>query len=284
LTCINWLRSLPYVRAWAQKYKQRGLVVIGVHTPEFTFEQDVDNVRRAAKELNVGYPIAVDSGHAIWNAFNNRYWPALYFVDAGGNIRDQQFGEGDYEKSERVIQDLLSEAGGADVRRGIVSVDPGGIEVAADWRSLKSPENYTGYARTGNFASPGGIRRDVPSLYRTVSPLPLNAWSLAGDWTIGSEYATPNASSGRMAYRFHARDLHLVLEPARQERPVRFRVTLDGAPPGADHGVDVDADGWGTVQSGRLYQLVRQTGAIAERTFEIEFLEAGVRAYAFTFG
>lgn len=284
LTCINWLRTLPYVRAWAEKYKERGLVVVGVHTPEFTFEQDIDNVRRAARDMDVGYPIAVDSRYAIWRAFNNRYWPALYFIDAQGRIRHQQFGEGEYEQSEKIIQRLLSEAGRGDIPKNFVSVDPRGIEAAADWRTLKSSENYIGYARTENFASPGGIREDVPTLYRTVSSLPLNRWSLAGVWTIGSEYAALNDAPGRITHRFHARDLHLVLAPTAQGRAIRFRVKLDGAPPGVDHGVDVDSDGWGTVQAGRLYQLVRQTGPIAERTFEIEFQERGVRAYAFTFG
>jgi thiol-disulfide isomerase/thioredoxin len=284
LTCINWLRSLPYVRTWAEKYQEQGLVVIGVHTPEFTFEQDVDNVRRAAKDMNIDYPIVVDSRYAVWHAFSNRYWPALYFIDVHGNIRGHQFGEGEYARSERIIQDLLSEVGGGDIRRDIVSVDPRGAEAAADWSALKSPENYIGCARTENFASPGGIREDVPSVYRTASALPLNSWSLAGVWIMGSEYAALTDSPGRITNRFHARDLHLVLAPARQGGAIRFRVTLDGAPPGADHGADVDTDGMGVVQNGRLYQLVRQSGEVVERTFEIEFLEPGIRAYAFTFG
>jgi thiol-disulfide isomerase/thioredoxin len=284
LTCINWLRTLPYVRAWAAKYKEQGLVVIGVHTPEFAFEQDIDDIRRAANDLSVDFPIAVDSRYAIWRAFGNRYWPASYFVDAQGNIRHHQFGEGSYEESERVIQELLAEAGRGDARQEIVSVDPRGAEVAAAWSDLRSPESYLGYGRTANFASPGGMREDVPSLYRAVAPLPLNWWSLAGVWNVASEYAQLNDATGKITLRFHARDVHLVLAPAMKGRTIRYRVKLDGVAPGADHGVDVDADGMGTMQDGRLYQLVRQTGPIGERNFEIEFLEPGVRAYAFTFG
>jgi thiol-disulfide isomerase/thioredoxin len=282
-TCINWLRSLPYIRAWAAKYKDQGLVVIGVHTPEFSFEQDIDNVRRAAREMNVDYPIAVDSRYAIWRAFRNQYWPALYFVDAQGHIRHHRFGEGDYEQSEKIIRQLLAEAGHGGIRPEPAIVEAGGAEVAADWASLTSPENYIGYARAENFASPGGIREDTPNLYRSVSP-PLNGWSLAGVWTVGSEFAASNETSGRIAYRFHARDLHLVMAPSTPGQPVRFRVRLDGAAPGIDHGVDVDAEGWGTMQEGRLYQLIRQTRAVADRTFEIEFFNPGIRAYAFTFG
>jgi thiol-disulfide isomerase/thioredoxin len=283
LTCINWLRSLPYVRAWAAKYKDQGLVVIGVHTPEFAFEQDIDNVRRAAQEMNVDYPIAVDSRYGIWRAFKNHYWPALYFVDAQGHIRHHQFGEGDYEQSEKIIRELLAESGHGDIGREPVSVEARGAEVAADWASLKSPEAYIGYARAENFASPGGIREDAPNLYRSVAP-PLNRWSLAGVWTVGREFAASNEPSGRITYRFHARDLHLVMAPSTPARAIRFRVRLDGVAPGADHGVDVDAEGWGSMQEGRLYQLIRQRGAVADRTFEIEFFDPGVRAYAFTFG
>lgn len=283
LTCINWLRTLPYVRAWAEKYAEQGLTVIGVHTPEFTFEQDVDTVRRAAKDLEIGYPIAVDSDQAIWRAFDNRYWPALYFVDARGTIRHHYFGEGEYERSERILRELLAEAGGAP-RQGMVSVNPRGVEAAADWRSVRSPETYIGYARTANFKSPGGLRKDVPSSYRAVTFLPLNAWSLAGTWTVGSECAALNSAGGGIACRFHARDLHLVLAPAAAGRTIRFRVRLDGAPPGVDRGVDIDADGRGILDAGRLYQLIRQTRSVAERTFEIDFLDEGVRAYALTFG
>jgi thiol-disulfide isomerase/thioredoxin len=284
LTCINWLRTLPYVRAWAAKYKDQGLVVIGVHTPEFGFEQDVDNIRRAARDMNVDYPIAVDSGYAIWRAFNNEYWPALYFVDAQGRIRHHQFGEGDYEQSEQIIRQMLAEAGHGDVGVEPASVEARGPEVGADWADLQSPESYVGYARSENFASPGGFRDSTPNLYRSVSELPLNSWSLAGVWTVGAEFAALNEASGRITYRFHARDLHLVMAPSMPGRAVKFRVRIDGAAPGTDHGVDVDAEGWGSMRDGRLYQLIRQTGAVADRTFEIEFLDPGVRAYCFTFG
>ena len=283
-TCINWLRERPYVRAWAEKYKDRGLVVIGVHAPEFAFEKNLDGVSRDIRDARIEYPIAVDNDHAIWHAFDNQYWPAAYFVDAQGRIRDHQFGEGDYDESERVIQRLLADAGNKEIGSDLISVDPQGFEAQAAWGDLKSPETYIGYARSENFGSPGGVQNDVPRLYRTLSPLPLNWWSLAGAWTVGREYAGLNERSGRIAYRFHARDVHLVLAPATPGRPVRFRVTLDGAPPGADHGVDVDADGLGTLTDGRLYQLARQTGPVGDRTFEIEFLDRGVRAYAFTFG
>lgn len=283
-TCINWLRQRPYVRAWAEKYKDRGLVVIGVHAPEFVFEKNIDDVRRDIKGARIGYPIAIDNDHAVWRAFNNQYWPALYFVDAQGRIRHHQFGEGDYDEAERAIQQLLAEAGHKDIGSDLVSLDPQGIEAQAAWTSLKSPETYVGYARSENFASPGGVEQDVPRLYRSASPLPLNWWGLTGAWTVGEEFAASNEKSGRITYRFHARDLHLVLAPVTPGRPVRFRIKIDGAAPGADHGVDVDADGTGTVEAGRLYQLVRQTGTIGDRTFEIEFLDPGVCAYAFTFG
>ena len=283
-TCINWLRTLPHVRAWAEKYKDQGLVVVGVHAPEFSFEKDVDNVRRAAKDLRVDYPIAIDSDHAVWRAFGNQYWPALYFVDAQGRIRHHQFGEGAYDRSETIIRQLLAEAGARGVTDETAPVDARGIEAAADWDSLKSPENYVGYERAENFSPSGGALGDIPTLYRTASPLPLNGWSLAGVWTIGGEFATLNDSTGRISYRFHARDLNLVLAPTPQGHPVRFRVTIDGAPPGADHGLDIDTEGWGSVQEPRLYQLVRQAGPVVDRTFEVEFFGAGARAYAFTFG
>ena len=283
-TCINWLRSLPYVRAWAEKYRNQGLVVIGVHSPEFAFEKNVDNVRRAAKDERVDYPIAIDSDYAIWRAFKNHYWPALYFVDAQGHIRHHQFGEGEYEQSERIIQQLLAEAGSSAIGHELVSVDADGAEAAADWVSLKSPENYVGYERAENFESPGGAVLDKPRIYAVPEWLRLNHWALSGDWTVEKQATVLNAANGRIAYRFHARDLHLVLAPSSQGQPIRFRVKLDGAPPGADHGLDVDAEGWGSVQEGRLYQLVRQTRGVADRTFEIEFFDSGVRAYVFTFG
>ncbi len=283
-TCINWLRSLPYVRAWAEKYKQHGLVVIGVHTPEFAFERNVENVRRAAQDMRVEYPIAIDSDYAIWSAFDNHYWPALYFVDAQGQIRHHQFGEGDYEQSEMIIQQLLSEAGIGGIGQELVSVDAGGIEAAADWGSLRSPENYVGYARTENFASPGGVVFDTRHVYAAPARLWLNQWALAGDWTVGRQATVLNTAVGRIAYRFHARDLHLVMGPAARGASVRFRVLVDGQVPGAAHGSDVDDQGNGTLSEQRLYQLIRQPQPIADRLFEIEFLDPGVEAYAFTFG
>jgi len=283
-TCINWLRSLPYVRAWAEKYKQHGLVVIGVHTPEFAFERNVENVRRAAKDLRVEYPIAIDSDYAIWRAFDNHYWPALYFVDAQGQIRHHQFGEGNYEQSEMIIQQLLAEAGIGGIGQELVSVEGSGVEAAADWSSLRSPENYVGYERTENFASPGGAVLDTRRVYAAPARLRLNQWALVGDWTVGRQATVLNAAEGRIAYRFHARDLHLVMGPAARGASVRFRVRIDGQPPGAAHGTDVDEEGNGTLTEQRLYQLIRQPQPIADRLFEIAFLDGGVEAYAFTFG
>jgi len=283
-TCINWLRTLPYVRAWAEKYKNQGLVVIGVHSPEFAFEKNVDNVRRAAKEMRVDYPIAIDSDFAIWRALKNQYWPALYIVDAQGRIRHHQFGEGGYEQSERVIQQLLAEAGVGGIGPALVSVDARGAEVAADWDSLRSPENYVGYERTENFASPGGAVSDKRRVYAAPAKLKLNQWALSGDWTVEKGLTVLNKANGRIAYRFHARDLHLVMGPAARGTAVRFRVLIDGQPPGAAHGIDVDDQGNGTVTEQRLYQLIRQQKPIGDRQFEIEFLDSGVEAFAFTFG
>ena len=283
-TCINWLRTLPYVRGWATKYKGHGLVVIGVHSPEFPFEKDVENVRRSAKEMRVDYPIAVDSDHGVWRAFNNQYWPALYLIDAKGCIRFHQFGEGEYERTERVIQQLLAEAGAGGADRGLTPVDPHGLEVAADWRDLKSPENYVGYERTENFASPGGASSGGRRVYAAPPTLRLNQWALAGDWTVERGAVALNKAPGRISYRFHARDLHLVMGPATRGTPVRFRVFIDGKPPGAAHGVDVDAEGNGKAVDQRLYQLIRQPGPITDREFEIRFLDPGVEAFAFTFG
>ncbi|HEV2675400.1 MAG TPA: thioredoxin family protein [Aliidongia sp.] len=282
-SCINCLRVLPHVRAWAEAYKDRGLVVIGVHTPEFAFEKDVANVRRASIALGVGYPVAIDSDFAIWRAFGNQAWPALYFIGADGRIRQQVLGEGSYAESERLIQKLLSEAG-APMGLDLAAVSASGAQAAADERDLRSDETYIGYGEARNFASPGGAKPDASSLYHAAPALPLNRWSLDGAWTVGREFATLDEAAGSITYRFHARDLHLVLAPPAQGRPVRFRVTIDGAPPGADHGADVDTEGWGLLQDDRLYQLVRQEGAITDRTFRIEFSEPGVRAYAFTFG
>src|SRR6266511_1870063 len=283
-TCINWLRTLPYVRAWAAKYRDQGLVVIGVHTPEFEFEQDVGNVRRAAKDMRVDHPIAIDNDYAIWTAFDNHYWPALYFVDAQGHIRHHQFGEGDYEQSEMILQQLLAEAGIGSIGDELVSVEGSGIEAAADWGSLQSAENYLGYARTENFASPGGVVFDRRRVYAAPARLRLNQWGLAGDWTVGRQATVLNTANGKIVYRFHARDLHLVMGPAVRGTSVRFRVLVDGQPPGAAHGTDVDDQGNGTVTQPRLYQLIRQRGPVTDRTFEITFLDPGVQAYAFTFG
>jgi hypothetical protein len=283
-TCINWLRTLAYVRAWAERYQQQGLVVIGVHTPEFDVEHDLDNVRRAVKDLRVGYPVAVDNDYAIWSAFDNHYWPALYFVDAQGKIRHHRFGEGGYEQSEMVVQQLLTAAGAEGVDEELVSVDARGVEAAADWDSLWSPENYLGYGRTENFASPNGAVLGTRHVYAAPAQLRLNHWALAGDWTVERQPVVLNEAEGRIVYRFHARDLHLVMGPVAREMPVRFRVLLDGASPGAAHGADVDDQGHGTLTEPRLYQLIRQPGAISDRTFEITFLDPGVQAYAFTFG
>lgn len=283
-TCINWRRSLPYVRAWAQKYRDRGLVVIGAHTPEFAFEKNVDNVRRAVQDERVDYPVALDSEYAIWRAFENQYWPALYVVDARGRIRHHHFGEGAYQQSERVIQGLLAEATRGAIDQDLVSVDAQGIEAGADWASLKSPENYLGYERTSRFASPGGIVSSERHLYTAPVRLRPNHWALAGEWTVGREATLLNERNGRIASRFHARDLHLVMRPAARGASVRFQVRIDGQAPRAAHGVDVDAQGNGTAAAPRLYQLIRQPYPIADRQFEIEFLDAGIEAFAFTFG
>jgi thiol-disulfide isomerase/thioredoxin len=283
-TCINWLRTLPYVRAWAEKYKGQGLVVIGVHSPEFPFEKNIDNVRRAAKDMRVDYPIAIDNDFAIWHALNNEYWPALYLVDAKGRIRHHQFGEGGYEQSERIIQQLLTEAGSGNVAGGVASIDAHGAEAPPDWGNLKSPENYVGYDRTENFASPGGAVLGATRLYAAPAKLKLNYWALSGDWTVGNRAAALNKPNGRIVYRFHARDLHLVMGPAAKGTSVRYRVLIDGQPPGAAHGIDVDNQGNGAVTEQRLYQLIRQPQPIADRQFEIEFLDPGVEAFAFTFG
>ena len=283
-TCVNWLRTLPYVRAWAEKYKEQGLVVIGVHTPEFSFEKNAANVRRAAQEMRIAYPVALDNHQEIWNAFQNEYWPALYFIDANGHIRHHQFGEGQYWQSEGVIQQLLAEAGHGGLESARVLVDAHGVETAADWDHLKSDENYVGFARTQNFASPGGAVPNQPHVYAAPARLRLNQWGLTGEWTMGREAVGLNKAGGRIASCFHARDLNLVLGPARPGASVRFRVLLNGSPPGAAHGADCDRAGLGTVREPRLYQLLRQTSPITEQPFEIEFLEAGVEAFAFTFG
>jgi thiol-disulfide isomerase/thioredoxin len=282
-TCINWLRQLPYVRAWAGKYAGHGLVVIGVHTPEFGFEHNPDNVRRAVQEMRIDYPVATDNDYAVWEAFANHYWPALYFADAEGHVRHHHFGEGEYQQSEMVIQQLLAEAGSSP-GHDLVSPDARGIEAPADWASLRSPENYTGYERTENFASPDGVRLGKPHLYRAPAELRLNHWALSGDWTMDDQAAALNTADGQIAYRFHARDLNVVMGPAVPGTSVRFRVLLDGQPPGPAVGADLDSQGHGTVTEQRLYQLIRQPGPVTERTFQIAFLDPGVEAYAFTFG
>ena len=283
-TCINWRRTLPYVRAWAEKYRNQGLVVIGVHAPEFSFERNINNVRWAVTDLRIDYPIAVDNDQAIWRAFKNQYWPALYFIDSQGRVRHHQFGEGSYEQAEMIIQELLREAGVDGVSREPVKVDARGLDVAADWGSLRSPENYVGFERTENFASPGGAVLDKPRMYELPARLRLNEWALSGDWTVKKDTAVLDKASGSITYRFHARDLHLVMGPEAPGTSVRFRVLIDGQPPGAAHGVDVDELGNGTVTEPRLYQLIRQPKPIADRQFEIEFLGSGVEAFAFTFG
>jgi len=279
-SCINCLRALPYVNAWAKKYQDHGLVVIGVHSPEFAFEKDEANVRRAVKDLGITYPVAMDNDLKIWQAFNNQYWPADYFIDAQGRIRGHQFGEGDYDKSEQTIQKLLTEANFQDVPKGIVTPQAGGAEAAADIDDLQSQETYLGYDKAENFISLPA--KDMPHLYAAPPPYGRNQWGLVGTWTIEAEHIVLDKSNGKIVFRFHARDLHLVLGPG--NKPVRFRVTVDGAAPGGAHGVDTDAEGNGSVTDQRLYQLVRQGGTVADHTFEVEFLDPGVEAFSFTFG
>jgi thiol-disulfide isomerase/thioredoxin len=283
-TCINWLRQLPYLRAWAEKYADHHLTVIGVHTPEFAFEHDPDNVRRAVHDMRIDYPVVMDNDYAVWSAFDNHYWPALYFADPQGRIRHHHFGEGEYQQSEMVIQQLLVEAGTTDHDHDLSTVEARGAEVPADWATLRSPENYTGYGRTANFASPGGIRPGLTQHYIAPAQLRLNHWALSGDWTVQEQAATLGTAGGQITCRFQARDLNLVMGPAGPGTPVPFRVLLYGKPPGPDHGADVDEHGRGTLGEQRLYQLVRQHGHITEHTFEITFADPGAEAYSFTFG
>jgi thiol-disulfide isomerase/thioredoxin len=283
-SCINWLRTVPYIRAWQQKYRGDGLIVIGVHSPEFEFEQDVARVRRATSSLAIDYPVAVDSRHAVWNAFRNNYWPALYVIDSRGRIRHQRFGEGGYAESEQVIQKLLREAGRRDIPHDLVSVMGRGVEEAADWRDLRSPETYLGHARAERFVAPVPL---APSSRKDQGVLPqlgLNRWSLSGDWVVGKEAVLLNSAGGRIAVRFHARDLHMVMGTGVIGRSLRFRVLIDGSAPGSSHGTDVDEHGIGMLSDHRLYQLIRQTGTIEDHVFEIEFLDSGAEAYSFTFG
>ena len=283
-TCINWLRQLPYVRAWAGRYSGHGLVVVGVHTPEFGFEHNPGNVRRAVQDMRVDYPVAIDNDYAVWSAFANHYWPALYFADPQGRIRHHHFGEGEYQQSEMVIQQLLAGNGSAGPDHELVSVDARDAEAPADWAALRSAENYTGYERTENFASPGGAVPGKRHAYEAPAQLRLNHWALSGDWTVEEQAVTLNQAGGQIAYRFHARDLHLVMGPTAAGTPVRFRVLIDGQPPGAAHGADVNDQGRGTATEQRLHQLIRQPSPITDRTFEIAFLDPDVQAYAFTFG
>jgi thiol-disulfide isomerase/thioredoxin len=281
-TCINWLRTLGYVRAWHEKYRDQGLVVVGVHTPEFPFERDVDNVRWAAADMRVDYPIALDSDYRVWRAFDNHYWPAVYMADAEGRIRHHHFGEGGYEECESVLQLLLREAGGDGIADDLVSVADEGFEAQADWATLQAPETYLGYEQAQNFA--GDPRFDEAHTYVAPDRLQLNQWALSGDWTIERGASVLNEADGRIAFRFHARDVNLVMGPPSRGAAVPFRVLVDGEPPRGAHGLDVDEDGHGAVAQQRLYQLIRQPRSITDRTFEITFLEPGAEAYVFTFG
>jgi thiol-disulfide isomerase/thioredoxin len=282
-TCVNWLRTLPYVRAWAEKYRDQGLVVIGAHTPEFPFEKDIDNVRWAAKEMDVSYPIAVDSDYGVWRAFDNNYWPAVYVADANGRIRYHHFGEGSYDETEKVIQRLLSESG-RKTDNQLVKVSPRGLEVAADYGTLRSSENYLGYEKAEGFASPGDAQEDTRRVYSLPKNLSLNQWALAGDWTVKGGAAVLDKPDGRIVYRFHARDVNLIMGVPPGAEPVRFTVKIDGKPPGAAHGTDIDEQGNGTAGRQRTYQLVREQQRTADRDFEIQFAQPGVEAFCFTFG
>lgn len=283
-SCINCLRSLPYIRAWAARYRVRGLVVIGVHAPEFAFEKNLDNVRRAVKDLKLDYPIVVDSDYAIWKAFDNRYWPALYLVDATGRIRHHQFGEGAYAQTEAAIRQLLADNGAGAASGAPLGIESPGAQASPDPADLRSSETYLGHEQAENFAPTGGLVRDAAHLYAAAASLTLNHWSLQGDWTVRADHAALNRPGGRIAYRFHARDLHLVLGTGISGAPVRFRVFVDGGPPNDSHGSDIDAQGYGTIEAQRLYQLIRQPLPVIDRLFEIEFLDSGAQAFVFTFG
>ncbi len=283
-SCINCIRAVPYIRAWAEKYKDSGLVVIGVHSPEFDEEKLQPNVEKAVQRFGITYPVAVDSNYAIWTAFHNQYWPAHYFIDAKGKVRFEHFGEGEYDKSERWIQQLLKEANATSMPSGIANVHGQGVQAAANTNEIESPETYVGYARAAHFASPGGIKRDTEHLYAEPGKLQLNDWGLVGMWNDHGQSAVLQSAGGKIVFRFHARDLHLVLGPGTAGKPVRYRVTMDGKPLGANHGVDTDAQGNGVVMEHRLYQLIRQNGALTDHTFAIEFLDPGVQAFSFTFG
>ena len=283
-SCINSLRALPYLRAWQERYGDKGLVVVGVHAPEFRFEHDPAKVRQATARLDVGYPNLQDNDYAVWQAFGNQGWPGFYFIDAKGQVRGYRVGEGDYAESEQLIRRLLAEAGHDPAAIPVTPIQGSGIEAPADWRNLASGEAYLGHDKATGFRSPGGLRRDATASYRAATDLPLGGWDLSGDWTVGSEFSRLDAPNGTLRYRFHARDAHLVLGGAPDGHPIRFRVTIDGAAPGASHGADTNAQGWGEVRDDRLYQLVRQNGPIRDRTIAIQFARPGARAYSFTFG
>ena len=283
-TCINWLRTEAYYRAWSQRYRANGLITIGVHTPEFRFEHDLENVRWAVQARKIDYPVAVDNEYEVWSAFANHYWPALYFVDAQGRIRHHRFGEGDYERSEMVIRQLLVDAGASGLSSGLSTIDPSGDEVQADWEDLGSPESYLGYEQAEGFEAPRGETVDTPRIYTAPPRMRLNHWGLSGHWTYRSDASALNEPNGRVVYQFHARDVNLVMGPATKGAMVPFRVYLDGQIAGAAHGADVDADGYGTVVQQRMYQLIRQSKPIRDRRFEIEFLDAGAELFCFTFG
>jgi len=282
-TCVNWLRTLPYLRGWVEKYTDAGLTIVGVHTPEFGFEHDLDNVRTQARDLGVQYPIALDNDYGVWTAFANHYWPAVYVADAEGRIRYHHFGEGEYAMTEMVIQQLLTDAGATGIGQDLVSVEPVGLEVAADWQAVRSSETYVGYGQSAGFASADVAAFDAQHAYE-LPPLELNQWGLSGTWTVARHAGQSHGPGGRIASRFHARDLNLVMGPAVRGASVAFRVLLDGAPPTDAHGVDTGSDGTGILRDQRTYQLIRQTGPIADRVFEIEFLDAGAEVYCFTFG
>ena len=283
-TCINWLRTESRVRAWAEKYKESGLVVVGVHTPEFSFEHDADNVRRAVAAMRIEYPVALDPDYAVWQAFDNNYWPAMYFADAEGRIRHHYYGEGEYEMSEMVIQQLLADAGFGGFSGELVTADGDGIEAQADWADLETSETYVGYRQAQGYAGADDIVPDLRFTYTVPASLDLNTWALGGEWTAGAENATANAADASIAFRFHARDLHLVMGTPNPGASVRFRVTIDGGVPGDAHGIDCDADGAGVASDQRLYQLIRQPGNVQDRTAEITFLDPGVEVFVFTFG
>ena len=283
-TCVNWLRTLPYVRAWASKYEEAGLTVVGVHTPEFGFESDIDNVVAQSRNLGVEYPVAVDSDYRVWGAFANRFWPAVYIADAEGRIRHHHFGEGEYAQTEMVIQRLLLDAGAQDLDLDLVAVEPHGLEVAADWQALRSPETYLGYVQSSGFASEDSAGFDQARVYTAASPLSLNSWDLSGNWTVARHAAGSNASGAQIAFQFHARDVNLVMGPRVAGASVAFRLRLDGQAVDDAHGSDVDAEGRGVVRDQNTYQLIRQPGPIDDHRFEIEFLDAGVEVFCFTFG